>query len=160
MMRVFRPVLIAAVAALASQGVLNDARAAEPVGILECNVSGGVGFVITSSKALACVFRPSQGRPEHYVGTITRFGLDIGVTGPGQLVWTVLAIPGAWSRYPLAGQYIGASGEVSAGPGVGANALVGGSDRSFALQPLSVSAQTGVDLAAGVGELSLEPGLD
>jgi hypothetical protein len=157
-MRVFRSLVVAAVAALVSQGALNDAQAAEPVGVLECNVSGGVGFVITSSKALACVFRPVQGRPEYYVGTITRFGLDIGVTGPGQLVWTVLSIPGVRSRYPLAGKYIGASAEVTAGPGVGANALVGGSDRSFALQPVSVSAQTGVDLAAGVGELNLEPG--
>ena len=34
------------------------------------------------------------------------------------------------------------------GGGVGANALVGGSDRSFALQPLSIQVQTGLDLAA------------
>ncbi|MDB5649880.1 MAG: hypothetical protein JWL62_1400, partial [Hyphomicrobiales bacterium] len=29
---------------------------------------------------------------------------------------------------------------------------------SFTLQPLSIQAQTGVDLAAGVGAITLEPG--
>jgi len=157
-MRLFRPLLTAAVTLLAAQALVTGARAAEPVGVLECNVSGGVGFIITSSRALACVFRPQQGQPEHYLGTIHRFGLDIGVTGPGQLVWTVLSIPGVRSNYPLAGTYVGASAEITAGAGIGANALVGGSERSLALQPLSVSSQTGANLAAGVSELMLEPG--
>lgn len=156
-MRVFRPILAAAAVAFMSQGWVDRATAADPDGVLRCNVSGGVGFVITSDKALACVFEPTQGTPEHYLGTITRFGLDIGVTGPGRLVWAVVGADSRSTHYPLAGQYVGATAEISAGPGVGANALVGGNNRSVVLQPLSVSAQTGVDLAAGVGELTLVP---
>ncbi|MET0194112.1 MAG: DUF992 domain-containing protein, partial [Hyphomicrobiaceae bacterium] len=39
--------------------------------------------------------------------------------------------------------------------GVGANALLGGSSRSIVLQPLSVQAQKGFNLAAGVQSLQL-----
>jgi len=133
------------------------ADAATRVGALDCNVSGGVGFVITSQKALSCVFRSDRGRTEYYYGTVRRFGLDIGVTGPGKLGWLVFAEtrpgPGA-----LAGDYVGGTASVSVGAGVGANALVGGFNNSFTLQPLSLQAQSGVDIAAGIGELTLEPG--
>jgi hypothetical protein len=155
-MRGFRPLLTAVLLSL-PLGFAGGAQAAQPVGVLECNVSGGVGFIITSSKALACVFRPENGRIEHYVGTIRRFGLDIGVTGPGRLAWGVLGLGTLHDHFPLAGEYAGATAEVTLGPGVGANALVGGSDRAVVLQPVSVNAQTGIDLAAGVGELLLEP---
>lgn len=135
------------------------AEAATKVGVLECNVTGGVGFVITSSKGLSCVYRPSRGgRPEYYFGTIRKFGLDIGFTGPGRLGWAVIAPSNPGPR-ALAGDYVGASGSISVGAGVGANALVGGFRRSFTLQPFSIQAQTGVDLAAGIGAITLEPGV-
>jgi len=157
-MRVFRPLLTAALISLGFQGAASAEPAAHPIGMLRCNVSGGVGFVITSDRALACTFRPRHGAPEHYLGTIRRFGLDIGVTGPGRLVWAVLgASSGMPDYFPLAGDYAGATAELSFGPGLGANALVGGNNRSIVLQPLSVNAQAGVDLAAGVGALTLEP---
>jgi hypothetical protein len=156
-MSIPRPLLTAAVVTLAFQGFAGSAKAADPIGTLECNVSGGVGFVITSEKALACTFLPQRGVPERYVGTIRRFGLDIGVTGPGRLVWGVLGADSRPSHFPLAGEYAGATAELSAGLGVGANALVGGNDRSIVLQPVSVNAQTGLDLAAGVADLMLEP---
>jgi hypothetical protein len=35
--------------------------------------------------------------------------------------------------------------------------LVGGSQRSVALQPLSLQGQTGINVAAGIGELELHP---
>jgi hypothetical protein len=155
-MRVFRPLLTATVISMASFGLMSASKAAEPVGVLECNVSGGVGFIITSSKALACVFKPVGGRPEFYAGTIRRFGLDVGVTGPGKLLWTVVGIGTVRSHYPLSGEYAGATAEISAGPGLGANALIGG-DKSIGLQPVSVGEQSGIDLAAGVAELTLEP---
>jgi hypothetical protein len=56
----------------------------------------------------------------------------------------------------LAGTYAGASGDVSLGLGVGANALVGGSNRTVSLQPLSVEGQVGVNLALGVAGLRLQ----
>jgi hypothetical protein len=70
--------------------------------------------------------------------------------------WLVLAptadiyAPGA-----LAGDYFGASAEVSAAVGGGANLLAGGSNHSFTLQPLSVQTQTGVNLAVGVSQFQL-----
>ncbi|MGE3646375.1 MAG: DUF992 domain-containing protein [Beijerinckiaceae bacterium] len=132
-----------------------EARAQTRVGVLECNVSGGVGFVITSNKALSCAYRGANGRVERYVGTIRKFGLDIGVTGPAKLVWTVFA-PSRPGPGALTGEYAGASASASAGVGVGANALVGGAQRSINLQPVSVQAQTGVNLTAGVSSLFLQ----
>ena len=138
--------------ALASSG---GAAAQSQAGVLECTVSGGIGWIITSSKGLNCVFRRTKGRtPEHYVGTIRKFGLDIGATAQGRLVWAVFA-PSNAKRGALAGGYVGAAADASVGAGLGANALVGGFGRSISLQPLSVQAQTGVNLAIGVAGLEL-----
>ena len=57
----------------------------------------------------------------------------------------------------LAGRYTGATAEVSVAAGLGANVLVGGSNRTVALQPLSLQGQVGLDVAAGVGQLDLHP---
>jgi hypothetical protein len=144
---------------LASATIPTAAEAAPSrVGVLECNVGGGVGFIITSSKALNCSFRSARrgGPREHYVGTVRKFGLDIGATGRGSLVWAVYAPTNSWRPGALAGGYGGASGEISVGAGLGANVLVGGSNRTISLQPLSVQAQTGVNLALGVADLQLE----
>lgn len=143
-------------AGLVLSAVPAQAQRATRTGALDCGVSGGVGFVITSARALNCVFRPTRGPAERYVGTIRRFGLDLGVTGPGQMRWAVFTAERGPQRGALAGEYVGASGEITAGAGIGANALVGGFRRSISLQPLSVSAQTGVSLAAGVGAMQLE----
>lgn len=148
--------LAAALCGLLVSSALGGAAQAAPLGQLDCNVSGGVGFVITSSRALNCRFLPAQGGPsQHYVGTIRRFGLDVGFQGPGRLVWGVvgLGLPGPGA---LAGSYAGGSASVTAGVGVGANALVGGNAGSFTLQPVSLEGQTGVSVAAGVGEMVLE----
>lgn len=126
------------------------------VGVLSCNVAGGVGFIITSSKALNCVFEASSGGRERYVGTIRRFGLDIGVTGPGKLSWIVFAPATGVRPGALAGDFAGVGAEATVGVGVGANALVGGFERSFSLQPFSVQVQSGGDLAAGVTSMNLE----
>jgi hypothetical protein len=128
------------------------------VGVLNCAVSGGAGFVIGSSKRLECTFK-SSGRQEPYYGRINKIGLDLGATTQGVMAWAVLAPtrndvgPGA-----LAGNYAGVSGEATVGVGLSANALVGGSRRTLALQPLSVGAQEGLNLAVGVTALTLEPG--
>jgi Protein of unknown function (DUF992) len=128
------------------------------VGALRCEVSGGLGLIITSSKEMRCVFTSARGRPEHYYGTIRKFGLDIGATDQGILAWDVFAPSQGPKRGALAGDYAGVDASATVGAGVGANALVGGSGRSFTLQPLSIQAQTGLALAAGVAELTLRPG--
>jgi uncharacterized protein DUF992 len=126
-------------------------------GTLTCDISGGIGLIITSHKDVACIFTPSQPGPrEVYVGGIDKFGLDLGATAGGELVWAVYA-PTTRRFGALAGQYSGASAEATVGAGLGANVLVGGSDRTVALQPLSVQGQAGLNVAAGVAELTLRP---
>lgn len=142
---------------LAVPAMAQSAGTTSRVGALECNISGGPGFIITSSKALACTFKPTRGPRETYVGTIRKFGLDIGATAKGKIVWAVLAPTSSVQPGALAGDYVGVSAEATVGAGVQANALVGGFNKSFNLQPLSVGGQTGLNIAAGVSELTLEP---
>ena len=127
------------------------------VGTLSCDISGGIGLIITSKKDLTCMFTPSQPGPkEVYVGSITKFGLDLGATAGGEMVWAVYA-PTTRKFGALAGDYGGATAEATVGAGLGANVLVGGSDRTVALQPVSVQGQAGLNVTAGVAELRLRP---
>jgi len=126
-------------------------------GVLDCDVSAGIGLIIGSRKQVTCSFTPSAGGPrEAYVGAIGKFGLDLGVTAGGRMVWAVYAPTNA-PRAALTGTYAGASAEASVGAGLGANVLVGGSNRTIALQPLSVQGQAGINLAVGVAGLTLNP---
>jgi hypothetical protein len=148
------------VAALALAVGLADPAAAQRIrtGVLTCDVSAGIGFIIGSQKTVSCVFAPEPPGPQQvYDGTINKFGLDIGATSGGVMVWGVFAdsLPGPGF---LAGDYFGASGEVTIAGGLGANVLVGGSNRTVALQPVSVETATGLNLAVGVAELRLRAG--
>jgi hypothetical protein len=126
------------------------------VGMLNCNMAPTVGFIIGSKQRVSCRYIPDgPWPPEFYYGTFSTLGLDIGFKGGGRLVWAVFAPTNGYYHGALAGAYVGASADVTIGIGLGANALVGGSHRSFALQPLSVEANTGLNLAGGVSELRL-----
>jgi Protein of unknown function (DUF992) len=154
-----RAILCAAsVAVVTTSAQIAVAQQGVKVGALRCEVSGGLGLIITSSKDMTCLFTSANGQSEPYYGTIRKFGLDIGATDQGVLAWDVFAPSAGPERGALAGDYVGATASATIGAGVGANALVGGSGRSFTLQPLSIQAQTGLDLAGGVAELSLRPG--
>lgn len=128
------------------------------LGRLECAIEGGTGFIFGSTKDLRCTFTPANPdfEPETYFGVVSKYGLDIGSTKSTLMSWLVLApslniyAPGA-----LAGDYVGASAEVTAGIGAGANLLVGGAGPSFTLQPVSLQTQTGVNLALGVSQFQL-----
>jgi hypothetical protein len=127
------------------------------VGTLTCDISAGIGLIIGSKKAVTCMFTPSQPGPrEVYTGSITKFGLDLGATTGGEMIWAVYA-PTNKRFGALAGQYGGASAEATVGAGVGANVLVGGSNRTVTLQPVSVQGQAGLNLAVGVAGLELRP---
>ena len=142
-------------AVLAAQAAPAWAQAGVKAGTLTCNVAGGWGFVFGSSKALRCTFAPAAGPASHYYGTISKFGVDIGYTQGGVLIWTVLAPTTNVAPGALAGNYAGATASATAGVGVGANALIGGSNRTITLQPLSVEGNTGLNVAAGIGAISL-----
>jgi hypothetical protein len=65
---------------------------------------------------------------------------------------TANLVPGA-----LAGSYAGATASATVGVGVGANALIGGSNNTVALQPLSIEGNRGLNVAAGIGAITLTP---
>ena len=126
-------------------------------GTLTCDISAGIGLIIASKKDVTCMFTPSQaGQREVYTGSITKFGLDVGATSGGEMIWAVFA-PSDRKFGALAGNYGGASAEATVGAGLGANVLIGGSNRTVTLQPVSVTGQTGLNLAVGVAGLELHP---
>ena len=126
------------------------------VGTLTCNASGAWGFIFGSTRELACTFA-GPGRIEYYRGQIARFGVDIGYTQGGVLIWTVVAPTAVLRPGDLAGTYGGGTASATVGIGVGANALVGGSTNTIALQPLSIETNRGLNVAAGVASMSLVP---
>ncbi len=125
------------------------------VGVLTCNVSSGVGFIFGSSRSLSCNFAPTSRRYEHYIGSINKFGVDIGYIHGGVLVWSVVAPTATPTPCALAGTYNGAAANATIGVGLGANVLVGGSANSFALQPVSIEGTTGLNVAAGIASMTL-----
>jgi hypothetical protein len=148
---------IALAAGLASSFALTaQAQERLQVGVLEC---GGdtTSFVVGSITELGCVFRSSGGPSQPYSATIRRFGVDIGINQKVGLAWTVFAPTRRIGYGELAGSYVGGAASATFGVGIGANALIGGSNNTIALQPLSLQGQTGLSVAAGVAGLELRP---
>jgi len=145
--------IVALVAPIASANALPPVRA----GILQCQGGQNVGFVVGSVTSLECVFQSEGRRPEPYIATVRRYGLDIGFTEQTKFSWAVNAPTGRVGRGDLAGNYGGVGANASVGVGGGGNFLVGGQQNSYALQPLSVQGQTGLNVAAGVADVELQP---
>jgi hypothetical protein len=134
-----------------------SAQSQSEAGTLTCQLRPTIGLIIGSRQRMSCVFTiANTGRREAYAGSITRLGLDIGISAGGRMVWLVRARGTRLPPRALTGLYVGASGDIALGVGVGANALVGGSDKSVVLQPLSLEASVGVNLALGVAGLRLQ----
>lgn len=124
-------------------------------GTLTCSSEGGVGLILGSKQTLICDYKAANGASQRYDGTITKYGLDLGVKGASVLIWTVLGSTTEMPSGALAGTYGGVSADVAVGIGAGVNALVGGSENSVVLQPISVQGEQGLNIAAGVSELRL-----
>ena len=126
------------------------------VGVLTCRLNPSIGFVIAGHQSMECTFQPAGPfPPQPYQGAFNMVGLNVGVTAGGILSWTVFAPTTGVPAGALAGEYFGASGDIGLGVGAGANILLGGSGRSFALQPLSVEGSVAVNIAVGVSMLTL-----
>ncbi|MCF2522273.1 DUF992 domain-containing protein [Bradyrhizobium sp. G127] len=148
---------VAFAALVASFATANAQQQGVRVGVLECRGGQNVGMVIASATTLECVFNGQGRRPEPYLAHVSRFGVDLGVTENTTFAWAVHAPTQRIGRGDLAGNYGGVGGNVSFGVGGGGNLLWGGSQNSFALQPLSLQGQTGVNVTGGVVGLDLEP---
>lgn len=145
-------VIVAALALVAGTATAQDRVQA---GQLTCDISGGIGLIFGSQRTLNCTFAPSvPGPAEFYAGTLTKLGVDIGVTGGGAMVWLVYA-PTSRPAGALSGSYGGATAEATVVAGVGANVLIGGSNRTVELQPVSLQGQAGLNVAAGVAGIDL-----
>ena len=143
---------------------LATARAQQPmarvqVGVLECRGGSSIGFVVGSVTNLGCVLRVDGMPEDRYVATIHKVGIDLGITQESALAWGVYAPVARLGPGDLSGNYAGAQGSAAIGVGVGGNVLVGGSENSIALQPLSVQGQVGLNIAAGLESLELRPGM-
>jgi hypothetical protein len=125
------------------------------VGALSCHEAGGWGFVFGSSHDIRCTFSPASGRPERYTGTVSQFGVDIGYMQSAVIMWGVVAPTASLAPGALAGTYVGATASAAAGPGVGANVLVGGSNKTISLQPVSIQGGVGLNVAGGIAALTL-----
>lgn len=125
-------------------------------GTLACNLSPTIGLVFGSLQTMNCRFTPDGGYPpETYTGTFGTLGVDVGVTFAQGLAWAVYAPTTGPTMGALAGTYMGPSAEASVALGVGANVLFGGSGRSYALQPVSVSGDAGVNVSVGISTIEL-----
>ncbi len=132
------------------------AQSSTKVGVLQCDVSAGIGMILMEKQRMRCAFQPDRGGlPELYNGRIEEFGIALGEVAAGHLVWGVIAPASGVPQGALAGSYSGVGAEATLGVGLGANALVGGTGRAFSLQPLSVEGQIGINVAAGVTSVSL-----
>lgn len=140
-------------AAFSSQPALAQAKI--KAGTLTCKGGAGVGLILGSKKTYACTYTSLSGTVEDYSASVSKIGLDIGVTGDSVIVWTVLGSTDVLNPRALAGNYAGATADVAIGIGGGAKVLVGGSDSSIVLQPLSIQGQTGLNLAVGVAEMTI-----
>jgi len=133
------------------QGVIGGVK----IGMLDCGIAGGVGWVLGSAKQVDCVFRSRTGGVERYAGTIRKLGVDLGVTTGSRLLWAVFAPTAGYHQGSLGGLYQGVTAEATLGAGVGANLLVGGTEGSINLQPVSVTGQLGLNVAATGTSLTL-----
>jgi hypothetical protein len=152
----WRSVLIATAACVAVAAGTGEAVAGTKVGVLTCKAGASVGLIIVKDEKLNCVFKPNTGAEEHYVGQMTDIGIELGATGATAILWGVIAATNDYAPGSLAGVYGGASADASVVLGVGANALFGGSEKSLALQPLSVQGQAGLDVGLGISGLTLK----
>ena len=128
------------------------------LGVIECRGST-TSFIVGSVTDMSCGFKPAGGGPtEPYRATLRRAGVDLGFNQQIVVAWAVWAPSRGSPRYDLSGNYGGAAASATVGVGLGANALIGGSGNTIALQPMSGQAQTGLSVAAGVAGLELRAG--
>jgi hypothetical protein len=127
------------------------------IGVLECQGGQNVGFVVGSVTNLDCVFQGEGRRPEAYVASVHRFGVDLGFTQQTKFSWAAYGPTNQIGQGGLVGHYGGVGANASVGVGFGGNFLLGGAGNSYVLQPVSVQGQTGLNVAAGVADIELQP---
>jgi predicted MFS family arabinose efflux permease len=148
----------ALVATLAMPAAAQAPQSWTQVGALSCQVDPNVGFIIVGSQSMRCLFTPNTSQErEAYAGALNTVGLNVGISAGGVLGWAVFAPTAGLPHGALAGEYVGVSGDVGIGLGAGANVLLGGSNRTVALQPISLQGSIALNVVVGVSSLKLRP---
>jgi hypothetical protein len=149
---------LAAVATLAMPAVAQTPPSWTQTGMLTCRLNPSIGFIIAGHQSMECRFVQNAAiPPEAYDGALNTVGIDVGISAGGVLGWAVFAPTVGLPLGALAGEYVGASGDIGLGVGVGANVLVGGSGRTIALQPVSLEGSIAINVAVGASALNLRP---
>lgn len=155
-MNFFRKACLVCAVAIVPLGA-NAAESAQ-IGTLSCDVSKGIGMIVVEKQTMTCVFKHSGGgTTDNYTGSIDQFGVALGETASGHLIWGVVAATSGPPAGSLAGSYAGVGANASVGPGAGANILIGGTGKAFSLQPISVEGQEGINIAGGITTVTLKP---
>ena len=127
------------------------------LGMLTCRLEGDTNLVVFSRESFGCNYETTGGETARYDGVITKVGADLQLKSDQTMKWAVLAPSARSGADILGGVYLGASAEATAGVGVGARALVGGSGSQIILQPISASGQTGGGASITLDGLRLTP---
>lgn len=159
-----RSTVFTALAGALLASFISTAHAQQPVqkvqvGVLECKGGPSIGFIVGGVTNLACILRINGMPEDRYIATIQKLGIDIGITESTALAWNVFAPVAQPGRGDIAGTYVGVDAMAAAVVGVGGNVLLGGSNNSIALQPISVQVETGLAIAAGLERMDLRPGM-
>ncbi|OYY23122.1 MAG: hypothetical protein B7Y65_03700 [Azorhizobium sp. 35-67-15] len=125
-------------------------------GLLECRGESAIAYGFGSTRKVECEFRATLGMNQYYTGTLERAGLDFGVSDQGSMLWAVLATTPKLGAGALSGQYVGFTSGAALGPGFSANVLMAKDAKlGIALQPLSVSADSGLSISLAAATLTL-----
>ena len=140
----------------------SEGRGGVEAGVLTCNSIPGtrLNLLIHSSIDVNCTFETADGKTEQYTGdTGIGLGVDLNWDRKEKLYFSVVSAGAdiTAGAYSLAGRYLGGKASITAGLGVGAAALIGGSDDNIALQPLALETSSGLGLSGGMAYLFLEP---
>jgi hypothetical protein len=125
------------------------------IGYLSCHVASGWGYILGGSQNLRCIYSPLNGTPQLYTGRITKVGADIGYLKSAVMLWGVLAPSSDVPKGALSGNYAGVTANAAVGYGAGVSAVIGGFKHSIELEPITISGEKGLNVAAGIEDLSL-----
>jgi hypothetical protein len=151
-----KPAIAALAAAVVSAATPALPQTGVDIGVLTCKLQDVHNDIVYTSESFGCAFKPHSGAEHSYTGEIKALGLDLSVTKDMTLVWGVFApTTDADSLEALKGRYVGASADVSAGAGAGANVLVGGGKESITVQPISASGIVGAGASVDIEEFEL-----
>ena len=126
------------------------------IGALSCNIAGGTGYVLGSSKSMDCVFLDRNGHSAEYTGTINKVGVDIGYTKAVHTVWRVYSLGSDRKPNQLSGTYVGEQSTVAAGGQAGGNWIYGGPNAEIGMVASGIVKDAGYNLATGIAEMSIK----